>query len=93
MERNIFLGINAMFSWSSMSRHELKNKLGKKMLIPKNNTSNPYVQGAHIVTNVIGDPTMFDEWSYGMQAIASQIKTICQRLYDEFFYQGQQWQD
>ncbi len=65
----------------------IEKKIGQKDVDSKNNTSNPHVQydKAHIVTNVIGDPTMFDEWSYDMQAMASQIKTICQRLYDEFF--------
>lgn len=38
------------------------------MLIPKNNTSNPCVQDAHIIANVIGDSTMFDEWKFDMHA-------------------------
>jgi hypothetical protein len=42
--------------------HELKEKSGQKNVDTKNNTSNPHVQGAHIVTNAIGDPTMFDGW-------------------------------
>jgi hypothetical protein len=38
------------------------------MLIPKNNTSNPRVQDARIIANVIGNSTMFDEWRFDMQA-------------------------
>jgi len=60
------------------------------MLIPRN-TSNPHVQGACIVTNVIRDLTMFDEWRFNMKTMVSRIKTICQRLYDEIST-GQKWQ-
>jgi aspartate/tyrosine/aromatic aminotransferase len=45
--------------------------------------SNPPVHGARIVANVVGDPTMFDEWRAEMQAMAGRIKTVRQRLYDE----------
>jgi hypothetical protein len=55
-----------MFSWSNMSRHELKEKFVQKNVYSKNNTSNPHVQGAHIVTNVIGISSMFDEWRFDM---------------------------
>jgi aspartate/tyrosine/aromatic aminotransferase len=40
----------------------LKGKNWQKNVDSRNNASNPHVQGAHIVTNAIGDPTMFDEW-------------------------------
>jgi aspartate/tyrosine/aromatic aminotransferase len=47
--------------------HELKEKNGQFFFdTTKNNTSNPHVQGAHIVIDVIGDPTMFDEWKSNM---------------------------
>jgi aspartate aminotransferase len=55
----------------------------QKNVDSKNNTSNPHVQGVCVVTNVIGDLTMFDEWKFNMQTMAGRIKTICQRLYDE----------
>ncbi len=55
----------------------------QKNVDSKNNTLNPHVQGACIVTNVIGDLTMFDEWRFNMKTMTSWIKTICQGLYDE----------
>jgi aspartate aminotransferase len=45
--------------------------------------SNPPVHGARIVANVVGEPTMFDEWRAEMQMMAGRIKTVRQRLYDE----------
>nr|CAD1827795.1 unnamed protein product [Ananas comosus var. bracteatus] len=44
--------------------------------------SNPPVHGARIVANVVGDPTLFDEWKQEMEQMAGRIKNVRQRLYD-----------
>ncbi|XP_020089744.1 aspartate aminotransferase, chloroplastic [Ananas comosus] len=44
--------------------------------------SNPPVHGARIVANVVGDPTLFDEWKQEMEQMAGRIKHVRQRLYD-----------
>ncbi len=64
-KRNLFF-VDAVFSWSSMSRHELKENIMQKNVDSKNHTSNPHVQDACIVANVIEDLTMFDEWRFDM---------------------------
>jgi hypothetical protein len=66
-KRNLFF-VDAMFGWSSMSKHELQAKIVQTNVDSKNNTSNPRVQDAHIVSNVIGYLTMFDEWRFDMHA-------------------------
>ncbi|MCL7026493.1 hypothetical protein MKW94_022794 [Papaver nudicaule] len=44
--------------------------------------SNPPVHGARIVANVVGDPTLFNEWKVEMEAMAGRIKNVRQKLYD-----------
>ncbi|KAI3891428.1 hypothetical protein MKX03_020710 [Papaver bracteatum] len=44
--------------------------------------SNPPVHGARIVANVVGDPTLFNEWKVEMEAMAGRIKGVRQKLYD-----------
>lgn len=44
--------------------------------------SNPPVHGARIVANVVGDPTLFNEWKEEMEMMAGRIKSVRQKLYD-----------
>lgn len=44
--------------------------------------SNPPIHGAKIVANVVGDPTLFNEWKEEMQMMAGRIKSVRQKLYD-----------
>ncbi|KAK8953004.1 hypothetical protein KSP40_PGU022450 [Platanthera guangdongensis] len=44
--------------------------------------SNPPVHGARIVANVVGDPSLFDEWKQEMELMAGRIKNVRQRLFD-----------
>lgn len=44
--------------------------------------SNPPIHGARIVANVVGDPTLFNEWKQEMELMAGRIKTVRQKLYD-----------
>ncbi|KAJ8617516.1 hypothetical protein MRB53_013702 [Persea americana] len=44
--------------------------------------SNPPVHGARIVANVVGDPTLFNEWKEEMELMAGRIKNVRQRLFD-----------
>ncbi|KAI0511290.1 hypothetical protein KFK09_011915 [Dendrobium nobile] len=44
--------------------------------------SNPPVHGARIVANVVGDPTLFNEWKQEMELMAGRIKNVRQRLFD-----------
>ncbi|KAL5698802.1 aspartate transaminase [Ranunculus cassubicifolius] len=44
--------------------------------------SNPPIHGAKIVANVVGDPTLFNEWKEEMELMAGRIKTVRQKLYD-----------
>lgn len=44
--------------------------------------SNPPIHGARIVANVVGDPTLFNEWKEEMEVMAGRIKTVRQKLYD-----------
>ncbi|KAJ9167681.1 hypothetical protein P3X46_019295 [Hevea brasiliensis] len=44
--------------------------------------SNPPVHGARIVANVVGDPTLFDEWKAEMDMMAGRIKGVRQKLFD-----------
>ena len=44
--------------------------------------SNPPIHGARIVANVVGNPTLFDEWKAEMEMMAGRIKNVRQTLYD-----------
>ncbi|XP_062101263.1 aspartate aminotransferase P2, mitochondrial [Humulus lupulus] len=44
--------------------------------------SNPPIHGARIVANVVGDPTLFNEWKAEMELMAGRIKNVRQKLYD-----------
>lgn len=44
--------------------------------------SNPPIHGAKIVANVVGDPTLFNEWKAEMEMMAGRIKNVRQKLYD-----------
>ncbi|XP_047342143.1 aspartate aminotransferase, chloroplastic [Impatiens glandulifera] len=44
--------------------------------------SNPPVHGARIVANVVGDPTLFNEWKEEMELMAGRIKNVRKELYD-----------
>jgi aspartate aminotransferase len=44
--------------------------------------SNPPVHGARIVANVVGDPTLFNEWKEEMEMLAGRIKNVRQKLFD-----------
>ncbi|GMH07048.1 hypothetical protein Nepgr_008888 [Nepenthes gracilis] len=44
--------------------------------------SNPPVHGAKIVTNVVGDPDLFNEWRKEMEMMAKRIKSMRRKLYD-----------
>ncbi|KAF5185508.1 Aspartate aminotransferase protein [Thalictrum thalictroides] len=44
--------------------------------------SNPPIHGAKIVANVVGDPTLFNEWKEEMELMAGRIKTVRQKLFD-----------
>ncbi|KAM6544134.1 hypothetical protein CsatB_008581 [Cannabis sativa] len=44
--------------------------------------SNPPIHGARIVANVVGDPTLFNEWKAEMEMMAGRIKNVRQKLYD-----------
>ncbi|TXG62232.1 hypothetical protein EZV62_013595 [Acer yangbiense] len=44
--------------------------------------SNPPIHGAKIVANVVGDPTLFNEWKAEMEMMAGRIKNVRQKLFD-----------
>ncbi|KAL2480157.1 Aspartate aminotransferase [Abeliophyllum distichum] len=44
--------------------------------------SNPPLHGARIVSNVVGNPELFNEWKEEMEMMAGRIKSIRQKLYD-----------
>ncbi|XP_044463795.1 aspartate aminotransferase, chloroplastic isoform X2 [Mangifera indica] len=44
--------------------------------------SNPPIHGARIVANVVGDPTLFNEWKAEMEMMAGRIKNVRQKLFD-----------
>ncbi|KAM0943459.1 putative aspartate transaminase [Dioscorea sansibarensis] len=44
--------------------------------------SNPPVHGARIVANVVGNPTLFNEWKEEMELMAGRIKNVRQKLFD-----------
>jgi aspartate aminotransferase len=44
--------------------------------------SNPPIHGAKIVANIVGDPTLFNEWKAEMEMMAGRIKNVRQKLYD-----------
>ncbi|KAK3211529.1 hypothetical protein Dsin_016235 [Dipteronia sinensis] len=44
--------------------------------------SNPPIHGAKIVANVVGDPTLFNEWKVEMEMMAGRIKNVRQKLFD-----------
>ena len=44
--------------------------------------SNPPIHGARIVTNVVGNPALFDEWKEEMEMMAGRIKSVRQKLFD-----------
>ncbi|XP_059461009.1 aspartate aminotransferase P2, mitochondrial [Corylus avellana] len=44
--------------------------------------SNPPIHGARIVANVVGDPSLFNEWKAEMEMMAGRIKNVRQKLYD-----------
>eukprot|EP00262_Sarcandra_glabra_P017321 TRINITY_DN58_c0_g1_i1.p1 TRINITY_DN58_c0_g1~~TRINITY_DN58_c0_g1_i1.p1 ORF type:complete len:466 (-),score=97.96 TRINITY_DN58_c0_g1_i1:262-1659(-) len=44
--------------------------------------SNPPIHGARIVANVVGDPSLFNEWKEEMEQMAGRIKNVRQRLFD-----------
>ncbi|CAM8889750.1 unnamed protein product [Rhodiola kirilowii] len=44
--------------------------------------SNPPIHGAKIVANIVGDPTLFNQWRDEMQMMAGRIKSVRQKLYD-----------
>lgn len=44
--------------------------------------SNPPVHGAKIVANVVGNPSLFNEWKKEMEMMAGRIKSVRQKLYD-----------
>ncbi|XP_020586972.1 aspartate aminotransferase, chloroplastic [Phalaenopsis equestris] len=44
--------------------------------------SNPPVHGARIVANVVGEPTLFNEWKQEMEIMAGRIKNVRQRLFN-----------
>lgn len=44
--------------------------------------SNPPVHGARIVADIVGNPTLFNEWKAEMEMMAGRIKTVRQKLYD-----------
>ncbi len=82
MERNVTFSL-LMPCLVGQACQDMNWKFLQKNVNSKDNTSNPHVQGVCIVTNVIGDLTMFDEWRFNMHTMVGQIKTIGQRLYDE----------
>ncbi|KMZ71571.1 Aspartate transaminase [Zostera marina] len=43
--------------------------------------SNPPVHGARIVANIVGDPTLFNEWKEEMEMMAGRIKNVRQKLH------------
>ncbi|KAL2525748.1 Aspartate aminotransferase [Abeliophyllum distichum] len=44
--------------------------------------SNPPIHGARIVSNVVGNPELFNEWKEEMEMMAGRIKSVRQKLYD-----------
>ncbi|KAM7260148.1 hypothetical protein ACFE04_015889 [Oxalis oulophora] len=44
--------------------------------------SNPPVHGARIVANIVGDPSLFNEWKAEMEMMAGRIKNVRQKLFD-----------
>ncbi|KAF2312999.1 hypothetical protein GH714_008661 [Hevea brasiliensis] len=60
-------------------QHQVKSQL-KRLARPM--YSNPPVHGARIVANVVGDPTLFDEWKAEMDMMAGRIKGVRQKLFD-----------
>ncbi|CAL5428999.1 unnamed protein product [Camellia sinensis] len=44
--------------------------------------SNPPIHGAKIVANVVGTPTLFNEWKEEMEMMAGRIKSVRQILFD-----------
>ncbi|KAJ7523369.1 hypothetical protein O6H91_18G049000 [Diphasiastrum complanatum] len=70
--------INAVVSSSDVA-NRIKSQL-KRLARPM--YSNPPVHGARIVANVVGDPSLFDEWRSEMQLMAGRIKGVRQSLYD-----------
>ncbi|KAG9456244.1 hypothetical protein H6P81_000752 [Aristolochia fimbriata] len=56
--------------------------------------SNPPVHGARIVSNVVGDPVLFDEWKQEMELMAGRIKNVRKKLFDSLSAQdktGKDW--
>ncbi|XP_031481322.1 aspartate aminotransferase, chloroplastic [Nymphaea colorata] len=55
--------------------------------------SNPPVHGARIVANIVGDPTLFNEWKAEMEVMAGRIKNVRQRLYDNLIEKDKSGKD
>eukprot|EP00249_Psilotum_nudum_P015386 c25299_g1_i1 orf=1145-2683(-) len=74
------IGALSIMTSSSDIASRVKSQL-KRLARPM--YSNPPVHGARIVANVVGDPTLFDEWKGEMKLMAGRIKQVRQKLYDE----------
>ncbi|OVA12889.1 Aspartate/other aminotransferase [Macleaya cordata] len=70
--------INVVCSSSDVAAR-VKSQL-KKIARPM--YSNPPIHGARIVANVVGDPTLFNEWKQEMELMAGRIKNVRQKLFD-----------
>lgn len=70
--------INVVCSYSDAAAR-VKSQL-KRLARPM--YSNPPVHGARIVANVVGDPSLFNEWKEEMELMAGRIKNVRQRLFD-----------
>jgi aspartate aminotransferase len=70
--------INAVCSSSDVAQR-VKSQL-KRLARPM--YSNPPVHGARIVSNVVGNSDLFNEWKEEMELMAGRIKSVRKKLYD-----------